>query len=148
MAEIFEMIMVLSFGLSWPISIAKTLKAKTAKGKSPVFIGLIVFGYICGITSKILAKYLQDVVTNGSGKNAYIEGYTVGGKTGTAQKYENGVIAQGKYVMSFVGFFPANNPKYIALVIVDEPVGGQYGSTVAAPLCKDIFNWIINAKNL
>ena len=61
MAEIFEMIMVLSFGLSWPISIAKTLKAKTAKGKSPIFIGLIVFGYVCGITSKILAQNITYV---------------------------------------------------------------------------------------
>ncbi len=70
------------------------------------------------------------------------------GNTGTAQKYENGRIAVGKYVMSFVGFFPANNPKYCALVIVDEPVGGTYGSTVAAPLCKDIFQRIIDLKGI
>lgn len=50
--------------------------------------------------------------------------------------------------MSFVGFFPANSPKYLALAIVDEPVGGQYGSTVAAPIVKEIFNGIINSKNL
>ena len=98
--------------------------------------------------SKILSGYLENVVTVGSGKQAYIEGYRVGGKTGTAQKYENGVIASGKYVMSFVGFFPANEPKYLALCVVDEPVGGQYGSTVAAPLVKKIFEGIINAKNL
>lgn len=98
--------------------------------------------------SKILAGYLEGVVANGSGKQAYIDGYRVGGKTGTAQKYENGVISQGKYVMSFVGFFPANSPKYLALAIVDEPVGGQYGSTVAAPIVKEIFNGIINSKNL
>ncbi len=99
-------------------------------------------------TSKIISGYLEDVVSLGSGKQAYIEGYKVGGKTGTAQKYENGVIAQGKYVMSFIGFFPANNPKYICLTIVDEPVGGQYGSTVAAPLCKKVFEGIIQTKNL
>ena len=58
--------------------------------------------------SKILASYLENVVSQGSGKNAYIEGYKVGGKTGTAQKYENGIIAQGKYVMSFIGFFPSS----------------------------------------
>lgn len=98
--------------------------------------------------SKILAGYLEGVVENGSGKQAYIEGYKVGGKTGTAQKFENGVLSQGKYVMSFVGFFPADNPKYLALAIVDEPVGGQYGSTVAAPLVKEIFQSIINCKNL
>ncbi len=61
MAEIFEMIMVLSFGLSWPISISKTLKSKTAAGKSPVFIGLIVFGYICGIISKIVSQNITYV---------------------------------------------------------------------------------------
>lgn len=99
-------------------------------------------------TSEIIAGYLEGVVKNGSGKQAYIDRYRVGGKTGTAQKYENGVIKTGKYVMSFIGFFPANDPEYICLVIVDEPVGGTYGSTVAAPLCKDIFEGIISVKNL
>ena len=98
--------------------------------------------------SKILAGYLEGVVEKGSGKQAYIENYHVGGKTGTAQKYENGVISQGKYVMSFVGFFPADNPTYLALAIVDEPIGGQYGSTVAAPLVRQIFEGIINCKKL
>lgn len=64
MVEIFEAIMVVSFGLSWPISILKTLKAKTAKGKSPFFIGLIVFGYVCGITSKILNSVENNVALN------------------------------------------------------------------------------------
>ena len=95
-----------------------------------------------------MSAYLNDVVTSGSGKQAYIEGYSVGGKTGTAQKYENGQIKTGKYVMSFVGFFPSNNPQYLALVIVDEPIGGTYGSTVCAPICKNIFNQIIQAKNI
>ncbi len=99
-------------------------------------------------TSNIIRTYLEDVVENGSGKQAYIQGYRVGGKTGTAQKYLNGVISQGKYVMSFIGFFPANDPKYLCLTIVDEPVGGTYGSTVAAPLCKKIFERIINVKGL
>ena len=61
--------------------------------------------------SRELAGLLENVVTNGSGKQAYIEGFKVGGKTGTAQKYENGHIAVGKYVSSFVGFFPADNPR-------------------------------------
>lgn len=99
-------------------------------------------------TSKIITSYLEQVVENGSGKQAYIEGYRVGGKTGTAQKYQNGVISQGKYVMSFIGFFPANYPKYLCLVIVDEPVGGTYGSTVAAPYAKEIFEKIIATKGL
>lgn len=99
-------------------------------------------------TSAVIAGYLEGVVRDGSGKQAYIEGYRVGGKTATAQKYENGKIAQGKYVMSFVGFFPANDPKYLALAVVDEPVGGQYGSTVAAPLVKKVFEGIIGCKNV
>ncbi|MDY2880972.1 MAG: penicillin-binding transpeptidase domain-containing protein [Candidatus Borkfalkiaceae bacterium] len=99
-------------------------------------------------TSSIIAGYLEGVVRDGSGKQAYIEGYRVGGKTATAQKYENGVIAQGKNVMSFVGFFPADDPQYLALAIVDEPVGGQYGSTVAAPLVRKVFEGIIGCKNI
>ncbi|MBO5926732.1 MAG: penicillin-binding protein 2, partial [Clostridia bacterium] len=72
----------------------------------------------------------------------------VGGKTGTAQKYENGVISQGKYVMSFIGFMPADNPEYLCLTIVDEPKNGNYGSTVAAPICKKVFENILNLKEL
>ncbi len=98
--------------------------------------------------SKMLAEMLESVVKDGSGKQAYIEGYRVGGKTGTAQKYENGVIAHGKYISSFVGFFPANDPEYLALVIVDEPEGQYYGSTVAAPYAKQVFENIIKLKNI
>lgn len=70
------------------------------------------------------------------------------GKTGTAQKFENGAIKSGKYVMSFLGFFPSDAPKYLCLVTVDEPIGGAYGSTVAAPVARDIFQGIINAKSI
>lgn len=99
-------------------------------------------------TSRLLAGMLEGVVEKGSGKKTYIEGYRVGGKTGTAQKYENGHIAAGKYVSSFVGFFPANAPKYLALVVIDEPQGAYYGSVVAAPCAKEIFSSIIDAKNV
>ncbi len=98
--------------------------------------------------SSIVSEMLEKVVSEGSGKQAYIEGYRVAGKTGTAQKYENGIIAVGKYVSSFVGYFPADNPKYLALVIIDEPVGQYYGSTVAAPYAKQVFEGIINLKSL
>lgn len=98
--------------------------------------------------SSILNGMLEKVVSEGSGKQAYIEGYRVAGKTGTAQKYQNGIIAQGKYVSSFVGYFPANNPKYLALVIIDEPVGQYYGSTVAAPYAKEVFEGIIKLKDI
>ena len=87
---------------------------------------------------------LEGVVTNGSGKQAYIEGYKIGGKTGTAQKFENGALAQGKYVSSFIGFFPVNSPKYLVLMLVDEPVGQNYGSVVAAPYAKMVIQGIID----
>jgi len=98
--------------------------------------------------SEILVDMLEGVVSKGSGKKAYLEGYGVGGKTGTAQKYEDGRIAVGKYVSSFVGFFPAHAPKYLALVIVDEPQGAYYGSVVASPVAKEIFEGIISLKNI
>lgn len=99
-------------------------------------------------SSRTLAEMLEGVVRDGSGKKAFIEGYRVGGKTGTAQKFENGKLAMGKYVSSFVGFFPANNPQYLALVVVDEPEGQNYGSVVAAPYAKQIFQGIIDYKNI
>ena len=98
--------------------------------------------------SKTLAFMLEGVVKEGSGKKAYIEGYRIAGKTGTAQKYENGRIAAGKYVSSFVGFFPADKPQYLALVIIDEPQGAYYGSVVAAPCARDIFEGVISAKGI
>ena len=99
-------------------------------------------------TSSMLAEMLEGVVRDGSGKKAYIEGYRIGGKTGTAQKFVDGHIAAGKYVSSFVGFFPANAPKYLALVIVNEPQGAYYGSVVAAPCAGEIFQGIISLKNI
>ena len=70
------------------------------------------------------------------------------GNTGTAQKFSNGHIADGKYVSSFVGFFPVDSPKYLVLVIVDEPQGAYYGSVVAAPSAKEVFEGIISLKGL
>lgn len=98
--------------------------------------------------SQILCQMLEGVVRDGSGKKTYLEGYRIAGKTGTAQKFENGHIAAGKYVSSFVGFFPSNKPQYLALVIVDEPQGAYYGSVVAAPCAKDVFEGIISLKNI
>lgn len=100
-------------------------------------------------TSSSMRKYLQSVVDIGSGKNAKVEGYSIGGKTGTAQKYENGSIAQGKYVSSFIGFTSADNPEYLCLMIVDEPQGYiYYGSMVAAPYVGDIFKNIYEYKKI
>ncbi|MBD5632081.1 MAG: stage V sporulation protein D [Clostridia bacterium] len=117
---------------------------KTVEENKPVLKNKV----ISENASSILAGMLEGVVTEGSGKHAYIEGYKVGGKTGTAQKYEDGHVAQGKYVSSFAGFFPANNPEYLALIIVDEPQGTYYGSAVAAPVAKEIFEDIIKIKNI
>ena len=99
-------------------------------------------------TSAQIAKMLQRVVEEGGGKNAKIDGYQVGGKTGTAQKFVDGALATGKYVSSFIGFFPASSPKYLTLMIVDEPEGQSYGSIVAAPYAKLVFQEIINYKNI
>ena len=109
---------------------------------------ILKFKPISEQASSIIASMLEGVVTEGSGKKAFIEGYKVGGKTGTAQKYEDGHIASGKYISSFVGFFPSDNPQYLALIIVDEPKGTYYGSAVAAPVAKDIFEDIIRIKNI
>ena len=99
-------------------------------------------------TSKQIATMLQRVVAEGGGKNANVPGYQVGGKTGTAQKFVDGALATGKYVSSFIGFFPASSPKYLVLMIVDEPEGQSYGSIVAAPYAGLVFREIINYKNI
>ncbi len=98
--------------------------------------------------SKILAEMLEGVVENGGGKNAKVDGYRIGGKTGTAQTYVDGRIAAGKYVSSFVGFLPADKPQYLTLVVVNQPQGAYYGSVVAAPVAKEIFQGIIDLKNI
>lgn len=90
-------------------------------------------------TSAKMRTILEGVVANGGGKNGQIEGYRVGGKTGTAQMYENGVIVQGKNISSFVGFAPADDPQYMVLFIVREPgVPVTFGSVVAAPFAKEV----------
>lgn len=90
-------------------------------------------------TSQKVRSILESVVAEGSGKNAQIPGYRVGGKTGTAQKYVDGQVSSGNLIASFIGFAPADNPKYLCLILVDEPqVGVIFGSTVAAPFVKDV----------
>ena len=98
--------------------------------------------------SESIRKMLESVVSKGGGKKAQIDGYKIGGKTGTAQKYENGVIAQGKYVASFMGILPADKPEYVVLMIADEPQGSYYGATAAAPYAKKIMEGIIKLKNI
>ena len=90
-------------------------------------------------TSALVREIAESVVTSGSGRNAAVPGYRIGGKTGTAQKYEDGKIAEGKLVASFIGFAPADDPEFVCLILVDEPqVGTVFGSTVAAPFVKQM----------
>lgn len=91
-------------------------------------------------TSALVRQIGEEVVKSGSGKNAAIPGYRVGGKTGTAQKYgADGKIAQGKLIASFIGFAPADDPAFVCLILVDEPqVGTIFGSTVAAPFVRQV----------
>lgn len=91
-------------------------------------------------TSNRMREILEAVVADGGGRNAYIPGYRVGGKTGTAQKYDDsGRIMNDVHVSSFIGFAPMDDPKVAVLVVVDEPgVRPDYGSTVAAPFARDI----------
>jgi cell division protein FtsI (penicillin-binding protein 3) len=90
-------------------------------------------------TARVIRQMMKEVITTGgTGVNAALEGYAVCGKTGTAQKIENGAYARGKYVSSFIGFVPADHPEAVILVIVDEPQKRYYGGTVAAPAFKRI----------
>lgn len=98
-------------------------------------------------TSLAMREMLFDVVDKGGGKNARVDGYKIGGKTGTAQKYENGAIAQGKYIASFIGFAPYDDPEFVVYVVVDEPQGSYYGGVVAAPVAKEIFAKIFEIYN-
>ena len=96
---------------------------------------------ISASTSEKLKDILYGVVDEGSGKNAAVEGYKIGGKTGTAQKYADGAIAVGKYISSFVGFTEINGSNIVCLFLVDEPQGYvYYGSIVAAPYVGEIFS--------
>ena len=90
-------------------------------------------------TSKKVRYALESVVALGTGRNAYIENYRVGGKTGTAQKVSNGRYMVGNYITSFIGFLPADNPQIVIYVAIDNPKGiSAYGGTVSAPIFKNI----------
>lgn len=101
-------------------------------------------------TSELVRYALESVVAKGSGHNAYIEGYRIGGKTGTAQKVgSDGKYMIGNYILSFIGFMPADNPNYVVYIALDGAKGvTQYGGTASAPIAKNIFNEIINLYDL
>lgn len=90
-------------------------------------------------TSSLVRYALESVVANGSGKNAYIENYRVGGKTGTAQKVVDGTYLDGNYILSFMGFMPADDPEIVVYVAIDNPKGvTQYGGVVSAPIARSV----------
>lgn len=92
-----------------------------------------------------LRSYLEGVVTGGTATGTFIEGYHIGGKTGTAEKVVGGKYGEGKYISSFVGMAPANDPKVTVMITVDEPSNGEYyASQVAVPYAKMLFTGIFN----
>ncbi len=100
-------------------------------------------------TSKKVREALESVVSLGTGRNAYIDGYRVGGKTGTAQKVKDGTYMVGNYIVSFMGFMPSNDPKIIVYVAVDNAKGiTQYGGTIAAPIARNVLLSSISALGI
>ena len=91
-------------------------------------------------TSEMMRELLESVVSEGTGKNAFIEGYEIGGKTATSQTLPR---SANKYISSFVGFAPADNPQVLALVVIHNPHGIYYGGTIAAPVIKTVFENIL-----
>lgn len=91
-------------------------------------------------TSDTMKELLEAVVAEGSGSKGQVEGFRVGGKTATSEKLPRGT---GKYISSFMGFAPADNPQVVGLILIDEPVGVYYGGTIAAPVMSEIFSNIL-----
>ena len=97
-------------------------------------------GAVGSETSATMRDLLESVVAEGGGSKAQIEGYRIGGKTATSEKYPRGT---GKYISSFLGFAPANDPQVTAFVMIDEPTGVYYGGTIAAPVIQEVFSNIL-----
>ena len=97
-------------------------------------------GAVGSETSATMRDLLESVVAEGGGSKAQIEGYRIGGKTATSEKYPRGT---GKYISSFLGFAPANDPQVMAFVMIDEPTGVYYGGTIAAPVIQEVFSNIL-----
>ena len=91
-------------------------------------------------TSETMRQLLESVVREGSGKNAYIEGYRIGGKTATSQTLPR---SAHKYISSFIGFAPADDPQVLGMVVIRNPQGVYYGGTIAAPVLRDIFDNVL-----
>lgn len=96
-------------------------------------------------TSETMKYILEQVVAEGGGKKGQVEGYRIGGKTATSQKLPRG---SGKYIASFIGFAPADDPEVIAMCMIDEPVGIYYGGTIAAPVIQELYENILPYLNI
>ncbi len=100
-------------------------------------------------TSNKVRYALESVVANGTGRHAYIEGYRVGGKTGTAQKVKDGRYMVGNYIVSFIGFLPADDPKAVVYIAIDNAKGAtQYGGTIAGPIARNVMLDVINVLKI
>ena len=97
-------------------------------------------GIVSAETSEIMQMLLESVVSEGSGKNAYLEGYSIGGKTATSQTLPR---SANKYISSFLGFAPADDPQVLGMVIIHDPQGVYYGGTIAAPVLKSIYDNVL-----
>lgn len=97
-------------------------------------------GIVSEETSETMQMLLESVVSEGSGKNAYIEGYSIGGKTATSQTLPR---SADKYISSFLGFAPADDPQILGIVIIHDPKGVYYGGTIAAPVLRDIYDNVL-----
>lgn len=95
---------------------------------------------ISGETSETMKYLLEAVVAEGTGNRAYVEGYSIGGKTATSEKLPR---SSNKYISSFIGFAPADNPQVLTLILIDEPEGVYYGGTIAAPVVGEIYGNIL-----
>lgn len=124
------------------------LKSISSGGVTKKFGAMPVRQVLDKSVSSTVTQLMEGVVST-KGLYSFVPGYRIGGKTGTAQKYQDGHIAVGKYVSSFVGCYPVENPQYVLLLCVDEPgTGVYYGSMVAAPYAKQIFSGLFTYKNI
>ena len=97
-------------------------------------------GVLSEETSRTVREILESVVSEGSGKNAYLEGYSIGGKTATSQTLPR---SANKYISSFIGFAPAEDPQVLGMVVIHNPQGIYYGGTIAAPVLRSIFDNVL-----
>ena len=116
------------------------VKTVDVEGNETSFTYKVQEGLVSEETSKTMREILEMVVSEGTGQNGKVEGYRVGGKTATSQTLPRGT---GRYIASYIGFAPADDPQVIAIAIVNYPKGVYYGSQVAAPIVRQLFENIL-----